>query len=114
MNTLRELQIAEEEAFEDARRDSTTESEDGSPNSAGETVKPRRIAVHSEEMQKVLERIGCDKEGGRMALAAATRDLREKRKEETGVKSLRKPQKEKENNAKSKSKQVFYDCSWLP
>lgn len=110
----REFQIAEEEAFEDARRDSTTESEDGSPNSAGETVEPRWMAVHSEEMQKVLDRIECDKEGGRMALAAATKDLREKRKEEVGVKSLRKSQKEKNGKAKSESTQVFYDCSWIP
>jgi hypothetical protein len=110
MNMQSELQISEEEAFGEARRGSTTKSENGSQGSAGETVKSRKTAVHSEELQRVLGRIKYDKEGGRAALAAAMTDLREVGKEEMGVKGLKGAQKVKSDNTDRSFKQAFYDC----
>ena len=110
LDVQRELQIAEEEASEEARRDSTTDSEDGSHLSAGETAKPRRLAVHSEELHEVLDRVKYDKEGGREALTAATRELRERRKEEIGVKGLKGAQEVKIDSTDRAFRQAFYDC----
>lgn len=106
----RELQIAEEEVFEEARRGSTTENEDGSQGSVGELVKPRRLAVHSKALQKVLDHIRYDKEDGKEALAAATREYREMRKENMGVKGLEGAQKVKVGSMDRHFKQAFYDC----
>ncbi|KAJ4407201.1 hypothetical protein N0V91_004083 [Didymella pomorum] len=103
LNMQRELQIAEEEVFEEARRGSTTENEDGSQGSVGELVKPRRLA-------KVLDHIRYDKEDGKEALAAATREYREMRKENMGVKGLEGAQKVKVGSMDRHFKQAFYDC----
>ena len=103
------LQVAKNEVFEEVGRGSVTDSEDGSHKSAGETVRPRWMAVHSEELQKVLGRIECDKDGGRAALAPVTREVGARRKEETGVKSLRGVQEVKTDSTDRSFKQAFYD-----
>lgn len=79
MNMQRELQIPEEVTLEGARRDSPTASKDNSHHGACKNIEPRRIAVHSEELQKILDCINCDKEVGKAALAMATMDLRNKK-----------------------------------
>lgn len=68
---------------------SATDTGETLPDSAGGIVNAQRMAVHDRELQKALDQIKRDREDEKAALAAAMRELREKRKEATSVKTMK-------------------------
>jgi hypothetical protein len=84
--------MCEEHDLEAALRDEEgdlVDSDDVLRQSTGDFAESKGVVVQSEELQKVLGHMGRESKGGRQVWAAAMRELREQRKVETGVRSLR-------------------------